>query len=46
MAKASSKKRSSTRSSKKTLSTKYDVVIKAKATSTRIGDVNNENAKL
>jgi hypothetical protein len=42
MAKASSKKRSSTRSSKKTSSTKYDVVIKAKATSTRIVDINNE----
>jgi hypothetical protein len=45
MAKASSKKRSSTRSSKKTLSTKYDVVIKAKATSTRIVDINNENVR-
>jgi hypothetical protein len=37
-----SKKRSSAKSLlKKTLSTKYDVVIKAKATSTRIVDISN-----
>lgn len=37
MARTSSKKRSS----KKTSSTKYDVIIKAKATSTRIVDISN-----
>jgi hypothetical protein len=43
MVRALSKKRSSAKtSSKKTSSTKYDVVIKAKATSTRIVDINNE----
>jgi hypothetical protein len=41
IAKASSKKRSSIRSSKKMPSTKYDVAIKVKATSTRIIDINN-----
>ena len=42
-----SKKRSSTKApSKKTLSTKYDVIIKAKATTTRIIDINNEVARL
>ena len=38
MARTSSKKRSSKRVSK----TKYDVIIKAKSTSTRITDINNE----
>jgi hypothetical protein len=42
MTKASSKKRSSTKTSKKTPSAKYEVVIKAKATSTWIVDINNE----
>ena len=37
MARTSSKKRSS----KKTSSTKYDIIIKAKATSTRIVDISN-----
>jgi hypothetical protein len=34
------------KASKKRISTKYDVVIKAKATSTRIIDVNNEIVRL
>src|ERR671919_3129246 len=41
MAKASKKT-----SSKRRTSTKYDVVIKAKATTTRIIDINNEVARL
>ena len=42
MARASKKRSSAKASSKKTSSTKYDIVIKAKATSTRIVDINNE----
>jgi hypothetical protein len=42
MVRALSKKRSSAKTSSKKSSTKYDVVIKAKAISTRIVDINNE----
>jgi len=42
MAKESSKNSSTAKASKKTSSTKYDVIIKAKATSTRIVDINND----
>jgi hypothetical protein len=42
---ARAKKRSSI-SSKKRTSTKYDIIIKAKATSTRIVDINNDIVRL
>jgi hypothetical protein len=46
MAKTLSKKRSSAKTSSKKTSIKYDVIIKAKATTTRIIDINNEIVRL
>ena len=42
MARASKKRSSTKASSKKASSVKYDVIIKAKATSTKIVDISNE----
>jgi hypothetical protein len=46
MARASKKRSSTKASSKKASSVKYDVIIKAKATTTKIVDINNEIVRL